>query len=362
MIVDLGTIDAGERSASISELELKLEEGDPVDLLQLAGELARDLPVVPNDVSKAERGYRLFLNEAVQAVLAGDSAITPHQSVVDAFRTLADACIRQWQGNALAAADDHPTPEIIHQIRVALRRLRSLLKLFAPALPKEFVADWNARLRENANRFGEARDLDVFHAELLEPVSPEGLVHAESFSQLLTISAHARQAARNAAERNLDPASQGREILELSTTLLRLPTSSMDAAADLRAFARRRLARLRRRGRRRFEAAAGLGASQLHQLRIAMKELRYATEFFAPLFPDKAVRRYLAHVTRAQSVLGFLQDVVIARRRLDTWARNDAVLAEAAAFVFGWHAQRYAKLRRCVLRDCEPVLWGSKPW
>nr|WP_248279808.1 CHAD domain-containing protein [Aromatoleum bremense] len=93
-----------------------------------------------------------------------------------------------------------------------------------------------------------------------------------------------------------------------------------------------------------------------------MKELCYATEFLAPLFPDKAVRRYLAHLTRAQGVLGFLQDVVVARRRLDAWARDDARLTTAAAFVLGWYAPRYAKLRRRVLHDCEPVLWGNKPW
>jgi adenylate cyclase len=361
LMIDEGTIQSGGRSAPIRELELELEEGEAVDLLELARELASELPLVPNDLSKAERGYRLYLDETVQAVRAEESAIKSDQSVIDAFHSLADGCIRQWQGNSVAAADDRPTPENIHQIRVALRRLRSLMKLFAPALSEQFVTDWNARLRENASRFGAARDLDVFHEELFEPVSPEGLLHAESCSLLQATAADARQAAREMAERNLDAAAQGQLILEFSAALHRVPPE-VDAAVDLRTFAKLRLARLRRRGRRRFEAAADLAPSRLHELRIAMKELRYATEFLAPLFPDKKVQRYHAHLARAQRVLGFLQDVVVARRRLDTWVRDDARLTAAAAFLLGWHAPRYANLRRRVLHDCEPVLCGNKPW
>ena len=65
---------------------------------------------------------------------------------------------------------------------------------------------------------------------------------------------------------------------------------------------------------------------------------------------------------RAQTTLGFLQDVDSALQRLAEWSRTQPEVAPAAAFVLGWHAPRYARLRRRVLRESEPLLWGGKPW
>jgi triphosphatase len=58
--LDLGQVVAGDQQEEICELELELRQGEPAALLQLAGELALDLPLMPCDISKAERGYRLF--------------------------------------------------------------------------------------------------------------------------------------------------------------------------------------------------------------------------------------------------------------------------------------------------------------
>jgi adenylate cyclase len=367
MMIDTGTIDVdtadgGKRAEPICELELELEEGRPLDLVELACELARDLPLMPADISKAERGYRLFLEQPVVATRAEPSAVSAEQNVVEAFRTLAHDCLRQWQANAAAAAAGSHDPDFIHQLRVSQRRLRSLLKTFAPALPTEFVGEWNVRLRDNTNRFGDARDLDVLHTELLEPVEPHGLADAQGMPRLLKLVADARAAARRSAERNLDAAEQGRLMLDFSAALLRLPTGPLAAAADLRTFARLRLTRLRKRGRRQFDAAASLEPTRLHAMRIGFKQLRYAIEFFAPLFPAKATKRYITELVRAQNTLGFLQDVDIAHGRLDAWAGHDGALRAAAAFILGWHGQRYARLRRRVLHDCEPLLWGKTPW
>ncbi len=132
--------------------------------------------------------------------------------------------------------------------------------------------------------------------------------------------------------------------------------------ADLRAFARLRLSRLRKRARRQAAAAATLEPTRLHALRIGFKLLRYGVEFFAPLFAARAINRYLDGVVHAQTALGFLQDVDIAHQRLSDWTRSNPALAPAAAFVLGWHAPRYARLRRRILRECAPLLEGRKPW
>lgn len=58
--LDLGLVIAGEQQEEICELELELRQGEASALLQLASELASELPLMPCDISKAERGYRLF--------------------------------------------------------------------------------------------------------------------------------------------------------------------------------------------------------------------------------------------------------------------------------------------------------------
>ncbi|ENO83815.1 CHAD domain containing protein, partial [Thauera phenylacetica B4P] len=121
---------------------------------------------------------------------------------------------------------------------------------------------------------------------------------------------------------------------------------SLAEAADLRSFARLRLDRLRKRARRGAQAAASLEPARLHALRIDFKLLRYGVEFFAPLFGTKGIARYLDGLVRAQTALGFLQDVDSALQRLAEWSRTQPEVAPAAAFVLGWHAPRYARLRR----------------
>ncbi|PKO56575.1 MAG: inorganic triphosphatase [Betaproteobacteria bacterium HGW-Betaproteobacteria-21] len=364
MMIDRGTIEVGERSAPICELELELVDGKALDLLELACELAKSVPLMPGDISKAQRGYQLFLDQPVRPAKSEAVPLSPDETVIDAFRDLAQACLRQWQANAAAAAEGHDGPEFIHQLRVALRRLRSLIKLFAPALPTDFVTDWNERLRDNANRFGDARDLDVLYEELLVPVEPVGLADGteSGLPRLLEIANQARQAARKSALHNLAHSDQGRLLLEFSTALQRLPTSNLIAAADLKTFARLQLNRLRKRARRRHEASATLIPTRLHALRISMKQLRYGLEFLGGLFPARAVERYLTHVTDAQTTLGFLNDLDIARGRLEAWAGKQGELQAAAAFIIGWHGLRYAKLRRRVLQQTEPLLWGKTPW
>lgn len=361
LMIDRGEIIAGERSAPICELELELRSGQPADLLALACELADSLPLVPSDLSKAERGYRLFLDEPLRPLRAEPSPLTARMRPVNAFRELAAACLRQWQGNAAGAAASD-APEFIHQLRVALRRLRSLLHLFAPALPPAFVDEWNTTLRDTARRFGEARDLEVLYEELLAPVQASDVTAGDALLRLQALARDARDHARADALRNLDLTGQGRTMLAFSLALHRLPGDAPSGAADLTTFAGLQLARLRKKARKRFAEAADLTPAGLHALRIALKRLRYGVEFFAPLFPARQIRRYLETLTRAQRRLGFFNDVDMAHGRLESWADGDSELLVAAAFIAGWHARRHARLRHRILQEIKPLLRGPAPW
>jgi len=361
MMIDTGEVIAGERTEPICELELELERGRPLDLLLLACRLVADLPLLPDDVSKAERGYRLHLDQKPQPARAEVSEIEPDQSPVEAFRTLAFSCIRQWQANARAATAGKD-PEFIHQLRVSQRRLRSLIRLFSPALPEAFASDWSERLRQNANSFGDARDLDVLCDEIVAPAAAERADEDPAIVRLQTIVNEARERAREHALEGLDPVSQGRLLIGFMAALHALPSNNLIGAADLRKFARLQLTRLRRKIRKRFESARGLVPARLHALRIALKQLRYGVEFFAPLMPPKSLARYMKALARAQNALGFINDVDVAKAALVKWAGDDSEMRSAAAFICGWHSPRYARLCRRSIRELEPLLYARAPW
>lgn len=361
LMIDTGTIDASDRQAPICELELELVEGGALDLLDLACRLARDLPLTPSDVSKAERGYRLFLNQPESPATTARTPLTAGHGVIEGFREQAFACLRQWQANAAAIAAGNDDPEFIHQLRVALRRLRALLRIFGPLLPAGFHDEWNARLRDCADVVAEARDLDVLHETLLAPVIADELLTPDiNLAGLLSLAHDARDNVRQQALRELHAGTQGLTMLEFTAALHRLQTGA--PAPPLRDFARNQLDRLRKKARARFEAAEGLAPTHLHALRISLKHLRYGVEFFAPFLSNKAGKRYLAGLAKVQGALGYLNDVDLGRMRLSGWAEDLHVLQTAAAFVTGWHAPRYARHRRRILDRARPLLWGKKPW
>ncbi|WP_263261780.1 CYTH domain-containing protein [Pseudomonas sp. RIT-PI-S] len=86
--LDLGKVTAGKLSEEICELELELREGDPAGLLELACELAASLPLMPCDISKAERGYRL-LDQASYNLAVPAPTLEAEQPLDDAFSAIA---------------------------------------------------------------------------------------------------------------------------------------------------------------------------------------------------------------------------------------------------------------------------------
>lgn len=354
MMIDSGEVIAGDRREPICELELELVEGSARDLFELARRLADDLPLWPNDASKAERGFQLHLDEPLRPMTASVRPIDTRQSPPEAFRALAFSCLRQWQANvtgAVAFAD----PEFIHQLRVALRRLRSLLSLFAPVLPAGFLAEWGRRLKENAERFTEVRDLDVLHDVILAPVAAAAAETADyGLDRLLELARTTNAGARATAHDGLAP-TQGRLLIDFTAALHSL-TVPDDDAPELRRFAQSQLKRLHKKARKHHAAAHDCAPAHLHALRLAVKRLRYAVEFFAPLMRTHSGARYLRGLSKAQSRLGFVHDVDVGRKRLASWATEDPERAAAVAFVAGWHGHRQRRIARRALRDLEPLL------
>ncbi|WP_370154585.1 CHAD domain-containing protein [Ferrovibrio sp.] len=318
------TLTGAGRTAAAAELVLAAP-GDPAPegmarLLALALALAEELPLywtgaaapvlMAADLGLAEPPP---LRSGSLPFDLGDRA-----AAIDAFTAIARHCLQQFDCNMQPVLRDRDI-EGVHQMRVALRRLRSAFNLFRPVLPAALVAPLIDELRWLNEPLGRKRDLDVFLAETLAPLAarlpdPRGLRH------LRTVLEDRRAAAQAALESALRSSRALRLRLGLEAMLLRLPAeiaasgdAALQAAAAMpaRRFAARLLEKRARKVKKLGRHHDTLEAEALHRLRIQCKKLRYAVEFFRPLHGRRAVRRFHAALAELQDCLGVLNDAAV---------------------------------------------------
>lgn len=142
--LDLGKVVSGKQSEEICELELELREGDPAGLLELACELAATLPLMPCDISKAERGYRL-LDPASYTVSVPAPVVEAEQALDDAFSAIAWHLLGSSQ--RLAEQYRHTGQwRLLQDWIQQLVELRALLGSLGQAAPRPTTHDLRAGL------------------------------------------------------------------------------------------------------------------------------------------------------------------------------------------------------------------------
>ena len=262
----------------------------------------------------------------------------------------------------------HDDPEYLHQLRVGWRRLRSLLQLAALITPEKTIAPLAQELRWLGSILGPARDLDVFAAETLPEVAAQ-FRGQRGMARLRARATRRRKQLTGTAREAIATARFQRLLLALAayfTALGRAPgTASVATLARdwIGPVLQQRHDKLTRRARH----VHRIGAADRHRARVAAKKLRYATEFFAPLFPNKQSKAYIAALSKLQSILGNLNDLEIAAKLLEELApEDDPALGAAytAGIVRGWLAARVApELKRLrvaqrAFAKCSPFWTG----
>jgi inorganic triphosphatase YgiF len=348
LTLDRGWIIANGRREAISEVELELA-GAPVHaIFGLATQLAERVALTPSVLSKAERGYRLHLGTPPTPFKAETVALSAAIEPLDAFRRIAMSCLEHLQQNHPGAlsSDD---PEYIHQMRVATRRLRAALRLFDPVLPENLAGILKEPLSALMKQLGRARDLDVLLTEIANPVLA-ALPNEPRLPALASDITNRRYAARAETIAMLSAPGYGCTLLTALESLHAAPISG-PALLTLRDFAFGRLKRLHKKMRR-LALAANVGdPASLHALRIGVKRLRYALEFFSPLMHGRAVSNELKELAALQDTLGQLNDLANAGALLMDCAGDDPRLREAVTLIGGWHGPHYAGLLASVSHE-----------
>jgi inorganic triphosphatase YgiF len=357
---DRGEIETESSREPLAEIELELREGSPSALFELALSLQDIAPTRIETRSKSARGYALASGKRPAWVRGETVALDPEMTVDDAMAAVLSACLQHWGANE-AAALDGSDPEGVHQMRVGLRRFRSALAVFGNLLP-EAQLEWLKNEGKWAiNVLGPARDWDVFQADLLAPL--EASRPDDSDFAGLREAARERQAtAYGQLRESLATPRYTHFLLRLGGWLEDRGWQAADLSKDRRtaleqpllALADKLLAKRHRQVMKLGKGFKKLTIAERHELRIAVKKLRYATEFFRGLYPAKRSKDYLAALRGLQESLGHLNDVAVAEHLLADLTENSPPgsgarkLERAAGKVIGWYSR--------ALLDFEPEM------
>lgn len=328
--MDHGCVKTLEHSTPICEVELELKSGDPLQLFDLAQTILEIVPFELEGVSKAEQGFRLLASYIAHPVKGVVPNIAKSERLADGLQTLIWSCLQHLQSNLRGAMEGRDA-EYLHQMRVALRRLRVVLRMAEKILADVQLTALRKALGELAVALGRIREWDVFIADICAmPSGHAGLQELLASCRLQRAGCYA----------TLFGAVQARELQGL---LLRFAIwmnstywqQAVQAAPEMRYFATHRLHQLARRYEKAGRDLHTLDAQQLHVLRIHAKKLRYSAEFFATLYDTRKVKSYLAALGEVQELLGEINDIAVAHRLLDEQVTKLPECREIIVFIKG---------------------------
>ena len=329
LILDEGRVVSDGREAPISEVELELKRGARADLFALAQTLGEGLTLRMGVMSKSERGFRLLEDRRARAHKAEKIRLDPGMTIGEAFAVIVQSCLRHFRLNEPLVASDM-NAAALHQARVAMRRLRSALTLFRPVLADPDFARLRSELRRFTDQLGDARNLDVI---LATRPGQSGRPDPALRRQLRAQRKHAyRRVQRALAERRLPSL-----ILDLVAWSEVGDWRGQEPARQaIGSFAQARLDRAWKRVGKQGRALGSLTAEDRHRLRIEMKKLRYAAEFFESLAHRKRRRQqklFTAHLRDLQELLGDLNDIETRLRLAPQLFEKGAPEAETAGLI-----------------------------
>ena len=205
----------------------------------------------------------------------------------------------------------------VHQLRVSTRRAASALVIFGDVIPDKGLKKSSKMLKSLRRAAGAARDCDV-HSALFAAIEDDALSEDERIARdatLVMLEAERELAGENLDEvcKQISPAKvrERREKIVKKARKAALPeeASLMHAAQDT-------LPALIKEVRDCAESHGGEMA-KLHQLRIACKQLRYATEVFTPCLGEDFAKDLYPRLKDTQDHLGEINDAHMARLRLE---------------------------------------------
>ncbi len=272
--------------------------------------------------------------------------------------------LAEWE----QAARSSDEIEGVHQTRVAFRRMRSALTIFRMVIPKAVSESWADEMRNLAGQLGRARDLDVFIDEALNSI--RGKLSLPGAAGLEALVYEQRETVNEEVCNMLDSEQYARFKAEFGSWINNRGWEQADLKIKQRKLREGNLITfaykvLDRQERRVLEAGAHVdkhSAKEMHRLRIECKKLRYAAEFFFPIFGG--MDEFIGHMKGLQNLLGVMNDVAVMHDLLGELMAGvkDPEVQQYAGGIMGWRSCYYHELLFDFDRRWEEFVDAKHPW
>lgn len=334
----------GLTQSDIHEIEFELLEGDPSDLIEVAKTWCKKYKLYLSTVTKAQRGSLLLANKQFAQPVKADLAVLQLHKGISQFaflQAVVNNCLVQILPNASAIAEGSPDGNLVHQLRVGIRRLRTALKHFKFA--QDYIdPNWLMVLKQTFSLLGEYRDKEILQIKTQPLLESVGAPHVEWSTAVDIMPIDAVRA-------------NDFQILLLELigfTHLPVPADSPKAKAPVA----KKLEKLFTAIAAASDKFASLDTDSQHGVRKDLKSLRYVSEFAAPLFASQTngkkgkkatkLNAFLQYLEPAQDVLGEYNDNVVGHANYLEKAKTDP----NALFAVGWFSGReQASSEQCAV-------------
>ncbi len=363
-------VGGGQRPMQLRRVEVEVRPEWLDRLEPIVEQLRTSCGLQPARLSKFEAGLLALGQEIPGSPDLGPTAITESSTMGDlAYAVLRRqlAVLREKEPGTRLGED----PEELHDMRVATRRLRAALALFADVLPVRAQV-FREELGWLGRVLGAVRDLDVQQEGLAEMAAATAGWSAgarpedhDPLAELSALLERERDAARSDMLNALDSVRWERLARGLAAMVQQGPARRSVATRepavigmpDLVVARHDKVAKAGKRAKR-----SGVVAD-FHRLRIACKRLRYALEFSSEVYGGRTTR-YVRQLTALQDELGLMQDAEVASNRLADLATGEAHLPPATVFVMGGVAERHRRdvdrLLRRLPKEVSRI--GGREW
>jgi CHAD domain-containing protein len=255
-------------------------------------------------------------------------------SASPAITTLADYLDQQVNRILVGDVAAHLDEDAVHDTRVAVRRLRSTLRVFGKALDSSEIGHMDGELRWFASLLGDVRDCQVQQNRFSEALDnvPKRLILGPVKSRIRKD----LQAAERPARKRAAKAMKSTRYQDMMVVLRRWSAEPpVDGAVAPKALRKRADRAQRKADRRLATALESEDDAMLHRARKAAKRARYAAELCKPLDKPKRAKRTVKHYKHIQNLLGQHQDAAVAEETLRKMGVSAGKTARENGFTFG---------------------------
>ncbi len=240
--------------------------------------------------------------------------ISGYESTAHAIQALIFSLTHTMHVNAKAILEGDEDPERLHQLRVAMRKIRAIFSRFRPFFEKRWLSCHKEALASLMEKSNPIRDVDVYllkiddYKSMVDPSYHDGLERLRSYLVARSKLMHERLIEMLES----DPFQQ--EVVSLYEFSKNESRNGLCEMAEtpiifpLKKILKQTFAIVLRKGAKLHPDS---DAKAFHEVRIEVKKLRYTLEFFASVFDRQTYEKVVAALKRIQTILGDHQDLVV---------------------------------------------------